>query len=267
MEQGFIGEEEESDPGRGTSDGSCAAQQMICDADILVPRASQRGGGIHSILHAVNTIRQTAANLTDLGSYLLFSCVFRVIVILPLLFAGQMFFDPMRLLLCTAVPDTCAALFLLLRQYVSPQKWMWSPLSGHHSVDSLKSRSRFIPHAILSGGFLLAIYFYLGYHLPNARASALGLYLGVVATQFVIQLLCFGLSQTISGRFNLLLSGISLTVYLVISTIIGYSVGGGGWHAFLASPYGYLVPVGPLVVIFISFVMQIYAAICAHGRR
>ena len=258
----------ESDPGRGTPDGSCAAQQMICDADILVPRASQRGGGTHSVVHAVNTIRQTVANLTDLGSYLLFSCVFRVIVILPLLFAGQMFFDPIRMLFCTAVPDACATLFLLLRQYISPRKWMWSPLSGHHSMDSVKDRLRFMPHALLSGGVLLAVCFYIDHNSPDPRASAMGLYLGIVTTQFAVQLLCFGLLQTISGRFNLLLSGISLAVCVVISTVIGHSVGEGGhWYAALTSPYGYLVPVGPLSVIFATFVKKIYAVIYAHSRR
>ena len=121
----------------GGVDSKSCRQDVKCDAEIIIPRPSEQGGGLVSLKRAIALCGVAYNNLSGFFRYVLCSQVVRIfMVMLPMLF-GEAFVDARHALLCGFIIDLIVMMIFVfercgaenakghrsfLREFTSPMK-------------------------------------------------------------------------------------------------------------------------------------------------
>ncbi len=237
---------------RGRED--VATQRMRQHADVLIPCADRQHGGIAAIVHVLHTASDTTQNLQLTVDYLIYSFVLRAVFVLPAMLFGLPMLNPAQLMF--------SGLFLDLI-------FSWLFLTKVSDVASKSQRKHTwkltVIEAVGSAVITLLAFGFIHVNHPAPESAVPALFLAMLFNQTMAFLVRWEphavLWQPINRKHALIMLVI-LLLFIPIAWIFGWMpelIGGQ-----LASPYGYLILIGPLSVLLLSIVTRICHA--SHSR-
>ena len=233
---------------RGRED--VATQRMRQKADVLIPCASRRYGGISSILHTLHTAEDTARNLTDMTRYLLYTLLLRAVMLLPSMLIGLYTVPPLRILFSGLFVD----LFFV---------WLFLTRVSHEPTPNTSKRYLFggtVTEAIAAGVLTLIAFLFIYYNTSGQASDGNAYYLSLLSMQTTAFLVQWDMSDSLKrghNRRNLLIVGICFVLFCLLGGILGWLTPLGIAQK-IAAPYSYLLLIGPIAVILSALVMKLY---------
>ena len=234
---------------RGRAD--VATHRMRRYADILLPCANRRHGGLAAILHALRTIADINRNLSVMAKYLIYAQITRLTVILPTVLFGIHTLQPVQILFDGLLVDLIFACLLLCRIHGRPEQREQSDSWGVLTA----------VEAIASGAMLLTAFLFIYHHDPSSDVASSALFLSVLLIQATAFLLHWNPVQGLrvaQNRRSLLIALSVVFLSLLTAWIFGWNKALG--FVWLVGAYWYLLLIAPLSVILAAVVIKIYRA-------
>ena len=234
---------------RGRED--VATQRMRQLADVLIPCADRRHGGIAAILHTVQVTYNLHRNLIALSQFLLYTQLIRMMLILPTLIAGIHTVPPIQTVYSGLVADFIFACMIILR-------FDHSRVNRDSNV-VMRSWKTVIAEAVFAGSMTLTAFLFIYHNDPDRASASSALFGAMILMQLVSFVLHYGITPVLHSRKNWMtllvcygtFSVISLLVWLTNRAVqIGLKP--------IGAPYGYLLLVAPLSVILVNAVISVY---------
>ena len=242
--------EKNAQTGRGRED--VATLRMRRKADVLIPCADRRHGGIAAITHVLQTVSTTQRNLNALTGYLIFTQLIRLILVLPTMLFGIHMVFPIQAVFSGLVVDLLFALLLLARD----EKNTLSRVRKHGSGNSWKIAAT---EALFAGMLTLTAFLFIYHNVPDTASAAASLFVSLLLIQFT-EFLCLwspiAALRVGTNRKNAMLAVCGCLLFLVLAGMFRCLKEFG--FAMLSSPYHYLILIAPLSVLLVSAVVKLY---------
>ena len=230
---------------RGRED--VATQRMRQLADVLIPCADRRHGGIASILHTVQITSNLHRNLIALSQFLLYTQLIRMMLILPTLIAGVHTVPPIQTAYSGLVADLIFAGMITLRMDYKQR---------HARMRTWKT---VIAEALFAGSMTLTAFLFIYHNYPDRVSASSALFGAMISMQLIAFVLHYGIDAVLHNRKNWRTLVVCLSIFFVLSFLI--------WLANrevqiglkpIGAPYGYLLLVAPLSVILVHAIVGVY---------
>lgn len=249
----FKPEKQTASPGYvGGTPREIGVQQMIGRADVLIPRAEKESGGICSILHTVRTVGQIERNLLDAFFYLLSAQLFRMMLIFPLFVMGIEVDWTIPILLSSFLVDPLAVVLLNLRRY---------PYKAEEPIRIEKAGylAEIFSQALFSAVLLMATLAFMAQGKPDPGSAHSAIVLALYATQLTVFFRRFRLSEMLPQKANIkLFFGIMACTLVSAVLLCILCLGSAFGLSPIYAPYGYLIPIGPVAIVVVYFVVKLY---------
>jgi magnesium-transporting ATPase (P-type) len=232
-------------------DEGMTSTRMRQDADILIPYASKRNGGLSSILRALCLTSDITRNMILMTRYLIFTQLIRILLIVPTTLLGVHLIQPIQTAFSGLWIDLIFSCALLLR-------------TGRHNPEDIReiprdTRKRTVVEAFCTAALTLLCFWGIYANSPNISAASSALYETILTVQITFFLICWNPITGIKKAANRL----HLIMILILTMIVsGLLVIFGAWPhlgiVLLTAPYGYLPLIGLISTILVSLVVHLY---------
>ena len=234
---------------RGRED--VATQRMRQQADVLIPCADRRHGGIAAIRHTMLTVSDLQTNLITLSRFLLYTQVIRMVLALPVMIAGVYTMPPIQTVYSGLIVDFVLAYMMILR-------------AGGNELHKNEKMMRYswqttIVEALFAGVSTLTAFLFIHFNYSDRVSASSALFAALLLIQMTAFLIHWDVLSGLRNRTNWKSFLISGGVLLFMSLIV--------WIANrdvqiglkpIGAPYGYLLLIAPLSVILVHVVIRLY---------
>ena len=234
---------------RGRED--VATQRMRQLADVLIPCADRKRGGISAILHTVQIASNLHQNLISLSQFLLYTQLIRMMLILPTLVAGIHTVPPIQTVYSGLFADFIFACMILLRNDCAR--------TSQHPYAITHSWRTIVLEAVFSGSITLTAFLFIYHNYPDRASASSALFGALVLMQLIAFILHYGIGAVWRSRKNWRSLLACYGVFSVLSIMI--------WFANrdvqiglkpIEAPYGYLLLAAPLSIVLVNAVLRLY---------
>ena len=241
----------EKKPEMSRPDEGMLSSRMRLRADILIPYANRKGGGIASILRALHLASDVTYNLILVARYLIYAQLIRTLFIVPTTLLGVHMIQPIQIAFSGLCLDLILSCVLLFR--VGERK--------PHNIRDLPSDTRKTTALAAFCASLLTLLCFWGIHTHYTDTSAApsALLTTMLTLQITFFFICWNPIVSLKKSSNrkhllmLLILGLGL---LALGAIFGFLKHLG--IAWSSAPYGYLPLIGAISALLISLIIRIY---------
>ncbi len=234
---------------RGRAD--VATHRMRQHADVIIPCANRRHGGLAAIVYTIQTVVHTGRNVSVMSDYLIFSQLLRMALVLPTLLVATPGLNAVQILFSGFCFDLLLSLLLLTRKDDS-------------AIGSVQQDYRFswkatVVEAISIGILTLSAYLFIYYNATDTSSATSSLFLALLLIQLTSCLIRWRPLRSLRHSVNrrtLLLAVIVIIGFLLIAWMFGWLSPLG--LTVLPTPFNYVAMAGPLAVILVHCVIHFY---------
>ncbi len=232
-------------------DEGAVSARMRQNADILVPYAKRKCGGLASVLRALYLASDVTHNLILMARYLIYTQMIRILFIVPTILLGFPLIQPIQTAFSGLCVDLVLSCILLCRV-------------GQHRPSEIgdlprDTRKTTYPAACFTAIVTLLCFWGIHTYDPNASAASSALYFTMLVIQITFFFICWNpivsLKKATNRRYliTILGSALLLLTVLAIFDLLPYLD-----LANLSAPYGYLPLIGFVSTILGLLIIHLY---------
>ncbi len=194
----------------GTENSLDGAQILRLKSDLLVKKASVKGGGVTGIYNSVSSARSIQKNFARAFVYLVLSQIIKFSVVIPSFLCGKTLLTAFQLLFCTLVVDLAVVWALASDRNERSMNRGFRPIEFKSPLKPIKKQ--IIITAV--GSFVMAIAAILISFVVKANVSG-AVFVSVVLSQFLIMFVLRDKKAPLTVELISVISVICLTVIIL----------------------------------------------------